>query len=280
MNPGSLTNKRMGLDNNVWLVMLIFMILATGLFGYNVANKKEANPCVPLTVFVNERDNIDSMSFEPGQSLSFRIPVPPGNKVVWDFGNNIRKEGSFAFHAFNREDRFTVQITVNKECVYTKRVNIRLDRSLRDSMGNIAESISGVDEAITGVPLTFTTELPAKSYEWFIDNNSNFPAQHNQEAKFEFKTPGSYIVVLRLDHDNKKKYTREVRITKYVPKTKKLIDEELEELKKRLSAQPRKTTDTPITKPVEKKQPVKIISEEIFKSYLQSYLCGDKIPGN
>lgn len=210
------TRQRMGIDNNVWISMLTCVVLSAGLLGYNVTNHNKVKPCNPVEILVNGRKNTDSAFFKTGDVLSFRSAVSTGDRIIWDFGDETRKEEGFAAaHVFTRGGGYTVRAMVNNQCWFDKRITVEnASLVMTDTADNIFESITGKEEANTGEKLVFSTMLPASDYNWSVENNGNYKVQNGKQASFTFATQGNYTIVLMLDHNQQKHFVKTVTITK------------------------------------------------------------------
>ena len=278
-NSSIFTRKRMGLDNSVWLVMLAFIVLSSGLFGYTRLTREKKKPCIPIDIYVKGTKNIEKISFNLGEELRFRVsPITIKDKVVWDFGDDSRKaDGSTLGHTFTKEARFTVRAIVNDECQYETRITIRKPMTGPvDTLGNLTEDIIGFDQAFVNETVKFSTPHDAKIFEWYIENNKNYPIRKGKEASYNFRTQSKFVIVLVLDNDRKKKYTKTIIVSKRIDASK---PEQI--------IKPEDFTLPPITRPEDKTEPEKDkpdislgklptkvkIADETFKTYLQALVC-------
>jgi hypothetical protein len=271
------TRRRMGFDNNVWYVMAICCILSAGLFGYSAVKRKDVKPCGDLSVHVNGRINTDSIYFDMGQPIIFRSPFSPGNRVIWDFGDaTAREEGFSLVHTYNRASKFTVTVIVNGNCRYYKTIIVKKPYAgLLDSTGNTIEDIIGQEDVFVGETISYKTMRTANTYEWYVENNNNYPRQKGKEINIKFRGQGLYILVLVLDGDRRKKYIKKILVSSDPAK----VPEELrpDRLIKKLPLDTAKddNTDLAVHKSDSVKKPTtKSITDEIFKTYLQALVCG------
>lgn len=280
MSKSIYTRKRLGLDNNVLLTMLVFIILSTGLFGYNVLKRKEVKECVVIKILVNGKDDSEKNIFHnAGDMLIFRAPVDPADKVSWNFDDQTKaEEGSAVGHAFMKNGIYTVRVLVNGRCVSERRVNIKRPPDIVDSVGLPTEPIINSDPTIVKKPISFTTPVEGASYEWHIENNSNYKKQTGKQVDFTFSSEDSYTVVLVVDGNRQKRYTKTITVIKpsEIEKPKQLIEDE--DIVMAPPPKP-KQIDTPkvANEPaVVKKLTKRMLTEEQFKQYLQAVVCDGK----
>jgi hypothetical protein len=279
------TRKRMMLDNNVWLVMLTSVVLSIGLFGYNMANRKD-KPCDAIDVYVNGHVNVDKMVFNLGDALTLSVPAGIDDEVVWEFSDGKKEKGASLIHIFKKEGEYLVKAFVNEKCIYQKKVSIKKPVvELRDVEGNVLQPIISQDDAKTGEEVLFATQLEAEKYEWFVENNSNFKPQIAAQANFTFKTEGTYTVMLQLNGSVDRRFRKRIIVSSKsssidTERPTKIIKDEIEEVTDILNAEDEKKEETTENKtPAVPKPKPKIIeiSSEILHTYLQSFICGSEM---
>lgn len=278
------TRQRMGLDNNVWIILLSCIVLSIGLLGYNVINKGKEKPCLTtIDIFINGRLNTDSIYFKAGEPIAFRSSLSSVDHIVWNFGDETKKEGFSALHTYGHEGRFTITATINDKCWYSKKINIETkSTAITDTAGNILENIIGQERPTLGEKVIYSTTLLASSYEWFLQNINASP-KTGKEVSFKFTRQQSYTLVLRLDHDNKRRFTKIINVSNpggsdvgAIGPVKPLILPEIRVKKDSQATDSRKdTTKIPPAEPVKK---YKYVSDEILKTYIQSVVCKEMTP--
>lgn len=266
------TRRIMGLDYKVWITMLVLVLISAGLFSYTIITSDKKATCTPLDIYVNGRSVTDTISFNTGDPISFRVAYSPDSKVSWDFGDGVAgEEGFHAIHTYRQEARFTVRAIVNKECVYEKKVTIKVPY-IEPVFG--PADIIGENEATTGEIVDFSTARPATNYEWFVENNSIYPKQSGPKASFKFKRQGTYIVVLLLDQDRKKKFLKTVVVSDDP-----LFNPDIKNKKALVIPPPEQKVEQPkdtavISLPPTIRRPAtKVISDDNFKNLVQSVVC-------
>ena len=213
-NSAIFTKKSMGLDNKVWVSMLIVILLSFGLYGYRLIDNSINKACIPVAVKINGQLNTDSLTFSINERLFFSASNVPGSDVNWFFSdNNEKQEGYTTSHIFRKTGIFQINITVNGKCDnFTKVHIIKPAPVVIDSSGNIIEYIKGPDNTQTGKEVIFTTDATSGIYEWTILNNQNYKPRLTKDASFKFNNGGEYIVQLKLDNDNTKRYTKSITV--------------------------------------------------------------------
>lgn len=223
MNPSRIfTKRRMGLDSNVWLIMLLLMILSAGLLGYKVIDNNN-KPCGQVDIVINGLSNDDNHSYNIGEPLLFRAGISSREKIIWDFDDNSKKEEGFTTsHIFKEPKIYNVTVTVNGNCESVAILHIKKPMSQAKYTPHpiVTNSIIGANEINVRVDEKYFTPLVADSYEWSIKDNVNFVTRKGKEATFRFKTPGTYTIQLVLNHDNQKKYTKTIYVIDPLSKAK------------------------------------------------------------
>jgi len=214
MRPVSaLSNKKMGLDRKVWLVMIVTCILCFGLFGYKMINGNE--PCTPTTLSINAMPAEKEAVHYVDEPLTLKAPLAANKKIVWDFGDKTgSEEGFIVTHTYKKEGEFTITAIINGRCDNYARVNIKKHIEISQSLNNygISEKIVGSSIINVGKEEKFYYNGPAGSYEWTVKNSSNFATQTSPAASFNFSIPGPYTIQLVLNNDPSKKGYKEITV--------------------------------------------------------------------
>jgi hypothetical protein len=281
MSKSIYTRKRMSLDNNVLLTLLVFILTSTALFGYSVFKRKEIKEHPPVKILVNGKfDSAQNVFYTVGDLLVFRAPVDPTDKVEWSFGDDTKsEEGSAIAHTFTKPGIRTIRIVVNGKWNFERKIIIKAPPEIVDSVGVETESIINSEPAIAKKPIIFTTPFEATSYEWYIENNNNYKRQTGKQVEFTFNSQDDYTVVLMLDGKRQKKFTKIITVIKpsEIQKPKPLIEDE--DIVVAPPPKP-KQVDTAkvvvVAPPPIKKQAKRLLTEEQFKLYLQDVVCKGK----
>ena len=281
------TRKRMGFDNKVWITMLVMIFLSATLVGYNYRNKDKDKHCESLPLYVNGISSTDNVTFNAGIPIRFGSYFNSNDKVVWNFGDNTQEVRTLLpVHVFKQEGTFRVTVSLNGQCGYEKIITIKNPPPVRrDTTGRIIEEIISPDKAFLGTKVTFSTELPATDYQWYVENEAYYPQLAGSSASYTFRTPGTYIIVLLLNGNTEKKIRKSIIISRSpqqedgLVKPKILIEDALKTMKQK----PVEEEAKPVTEekpPAEVKPPpekkYKSVANEILKTYIQAVVCGEK----
>jgi PKD repeat protein len=284
-NSGMFTKRMMGLDNRVWMTMLIFILLSAALVGYNYRNDAARKPCEDLNIFINGLSDTDKVFFNEGDELRFRSYFSATDKVVWEFGDNTGKvEGTSPIHVYLKDGIYRILVTLNGQCQYEKKIIVKpFMPARRDTLGNIIEQIIGSDRGFVGEKMTFTTLITGSNYLWYVENDGSYPRQQGDTVNYTFKAPTSYTLVLIVDNNADKKIRKTITVSRSVSqedgliKPKVLIEEELKKINpKTPDAEVQPEAEQPkaeVAPPPAKKY--KYAADEILKTYLQSLVCGE-----
>jgi hypothetical protein len=276
------TKKWMGLDNNVWLSMTVILVVSLVLVGYNYRLKPAEIACEPLNIFVNGLNNTEKVFYDTGDSITFRSNFTHDDDVEWDFGDGSKTvKGIAPVHIYQKEGLYTVLITLNGKCGYDKKLLVKPPEKLTiDGSGHV-QDITGSTRGFIGDKMTFSSLVPASSYQWEIENNSNFPMLKGDSVQYTFRTPGKYILVMVPDGDRSRQIRKELNISRTVEQEKGLTTPK-PLLVDRIKV-PKDTSNShqPVEEKVNEAPPpvkktYKVVSNEILKTYLQAVVCGEK----
>ena len=253
MNTHSIYNRKaFGLDNRVWIVLLLTIILSLGLLSYSMMKKKE---CIPVDFMAKSLGKNNDSVFVVGESVSF-ISNFNSPDVKWEFGDNSPKlYGASVDHVFLTEGYFFVSAGLNRDCQKIKKVHIikAIATEQTSAIPNGSE-IEGPASTVAQRPETFTCLVTADYWEWSI---ANLPGvKTGQKVKLSFPAKGPYTVWVTLNHDRTKRYPKEIivedSIAPLIPKPEDLGPLVPETLKNNIP-----------------------ISEEMFKTYMQKVVAGE-----
>lgn len=212
---GTYTRSKMGIDNRVWLTMLITVVLSAGLFGFKIATTE---PCFDIKL--NLKGVVDhpfANNYFVGESIIFKAEMKKGREVAWDFGDGTPATvGEKVTHSFTAEGNFLVTATVNGKCMQSVNVHIsQVGMSAGATTTRPADpnSIIGKDFAAAGELAIYQTEAVAGTYEWTVEGNAAFPPKNGNRISYSFTEPGTYIVKLKLDNDETKVYRKTVTVS-------------------------------------------------------------------
>ncbi|MEO6843526.1 MAG: hypothetical protein ABI184_00055 [Ginsengibacter sp.] len=198
MNPYRIyTRQTLGLDNMVWLLMIIILILSLGLLSYKVIDKKE---CVPFTFKVRNLGLHNDSVFYVGDILSFNASIA-SQDIDWDFGDNNGASGAYVSHVFLKEGPFLITARSNSLCSVVKQIIIKspLPDTAAQSQTFTTGKIIGNTSFTINTNQKFSYPVQAKSYEWSVQNQPDFGIKKGQKVSFSFPYSGSYRIKVRLD---------------------------------------------------------------------------------
>ncbi|RYZ37137.1 MAG: PKD domain-containing protein, partial [Sphingobacteriales bacterium] len=212
---GIYTRSKMGIDNKVWLTLLITTLISVGLFGFKMATTER---CYDIKL------NLKGVVAHPyannyfvGESIIFRADMEKSQKVEWDFGDGTPVTvGNKIAHSFTQEGNFLVTATVNGKCMQSLNVHISQVAMSGGAAAEVASdpnAIVGKDFAGAGELAIYQTAANAQVFEWTIEGNAAFPPKSGNKAAFSFVEPGTYIVRLKLDNDDAKVYRKTVTVS-------------------------------------------------------------------
>ncbi len=264
-----LTRKTLGLDYRVWRVMIVFLVLSIGLFGYTLLDKPT---CIPVDFKIKTIDN-DSV-FSTDEILSFSSLRFEKN-ITWDFGDNSPAgTGTFITHRFATEGKYFIKVTVNSDCQFIKPITVR--KAISETLNSMnKEQIDGHPSTFVGAGESYTSLLTADTYEWIIENHPEYGVLNGQSVNYKFLSPGDFTIKLSLNKDRFKIYRKSVTVVenekpKPVEKIDKLIDyDKLAKLDKENSVK------TSISELTFKEYLGKVIGGEFFAKDFNDYLCSE-----
>lgn len=222
MNQHSIfTNKKLYIDKNVWVVMIITILLCLVLLGYR---KIENDSCSPFTIsshsLLTDRDG----KYETGQTIIFSTTLPGGKEATWYFGDKTMRQRSASAsmrHKFNEQGVYTVRAITNGNCSSELIVNIKKSENLviQGADRNIHPiKIYGNGFPAIGKPEKYLSDVLGNTYEWKIINKSSFPTINQQAANYTFTKPGLYVLQLTIDHDRNKRSQIEINVSEDLAK--------------------------------------------------------------
>lgn len=213
---GIYTRSRMGIDNKVWLTLLITALISVGLFSFKIATTE---PCYDINLTLKGVvEHPYANNYFIGETIIFKANMKKAQKVEWDFGDGTPvRIGEKATHSFIKEGNFLVTATVNGKCMQSLNVHIS---QVAMSVGGTTTSatadpnaIIGKDFAAAGELSIYQTTVNAGAYEWTVEGNAAFPPKNGNKVSYSFTDPGTYIVTLKLDNDDSKIYRKTVIVS-------------------------------------------------------------------
>lgn len=292
MKSNMIYNKKaLGLDYNVWRVMLTVIIISVGLLSYKLIDKKK---CTPFSFRIKHISNSDSVYFT-GETLFFTASTDNPD-IAWDFGDNSPKaEGKFVTHKFYAPGKYYVTASINSECDIAHQITISPRKvQLNPDSLSTGNKIVGRSTTVAGSTEIFICLAEAETYEWTITDHPEIRdnVRRGREAQYSFLLPGKYTIQVELNNDRRKRFLKEILVESKSgsaePVIKKLLPPELppiakvreeQEAKKVLEEEKKAQEATiPITAPVEKEPaprvPMRIPEDRIFLDFLKRVQTG------
>lgn len=213
---GIYTRSRMGIDNKVWLTLLITALISVGLLGFRIATTE---PCYEIHLTLKGVvEHPFANNYYVGESIIFKANMKKEQKVEWDFGDGTPlRIGEKATHSFIKEGNFLVTATVNGRCMQS--LNVHISQVAMSGGGTTASAVAdpnaiiGKDFAAIGELSIYQTAATAGTYEWTVEGNAVFPPKNGNKVSYSFTDPGTYIVTLKLDNDDAKIYRKTVIVS-------------------------------------------------------------------
>lgn len=215
-----LTHRRMLLDNNVWVMMIITCICCLGLVSYRLIVKE---PCTPFTLSVTGLKSNNGI-YDVGETLIFRVSLATSKQIVWDFGDKtepLPSENMIARHTFTKEGSFNISAMSNGRCTSNQiTINVKKGNVAPGQLATQAPEILGnFSNVIAGKPQNYISKVIGTDYEWKILDRSTFQTITQQSATYTFPKAGVYVLQLTIDHDREhKRTTKEILVSEDVAK--------------------------------------------------------------
>ncbi len=292
-NTSQFTHRQFGLDRNVWLVLITTVVLSLGLLGYKRGFEKK---CTKFNIGIKNVTSGNLKAIYAGEILSLSTSSDRGSNINWDFGDKTgTKEGEVVLHSYNKEGEYSVIARVDGRCEQIAVILVR--KFVPTSISNDANistpvSILGKEDPVVGEAVTFTSSMQASNYEWIVLDRRDYETKKGETATYTFRTPGRYVLKLKLDNNPAKTSTKYVMVvppssTTPLP-TKRLIPPPIpryipqSETKPVVTA-PEKVAEKPVEKPKDEKvaepaKPKKVfyIPNARFMDFLQEVVEGSK----
>lgn len=213
---GIYTRSRMGIDNKVWLTLLITALISVALFGFKIATTE---PCYDITLKLKGVvEHPFANNYFVGESIIFKADMKKLQKVEWDFGDGTPVTvGNKVTHSYTQEGSFLVTATVNGKCMQS--LNVHVSQVGMSGGAPVAtpaadpNAIVGKDFAAAGELAIYQTSATAQVYEWTVEGNAAFPPKNGNKVSFSFTEPGAYTLKLKLDNDDTKVYRKTVTVS-------------------------------------------------------------------
>lgn len=262
-----LTRKVKGLDNTVWLFMLIIMLLSLVLLTSFLIGRTK---CTPFNFVITP--NSDS-GYYTEKTLSFSLSVSAKN-ISWDFGDGTpAKAGVYVTHQYHKEAKYYVTATIKQNCVEGRFITVTKNPNDHTS-GN---EIAGPEIISVGKDVEFNCLVYGNKWSWQIIDHPEIKVSNEKlgSAKFRFPNGGTYYVQVTLDEDRTKSYRKQIFVTdgRIKPVTTTSINPPLDI--KRLIKEERPPKQIEQTEEPVIATTVRYISEKSFKDQLNQVIKDD-----
>ena len=266
MNSIRIYNRKVkGLDNSVWLFMIIIIILSLLLLTSFLIERKK---CIPFTFKITP--NSDS-GYYTEKTLSFSLSTSEKN-IAWNFGDGTpQKSGIYVTHQYYKAGKYYVTASINQDCEESLEITVKKS-PLDHSVGN---EIAGPETVPVEKDVEFNCILYANTWTWEVRDHPEIKPKNEKlgSATFRFPNGGTYYVQVTLDNDRTKSYRKDIIVTDGRVKPKPI---DLDNIKPIFTDQrgPKKEEQTK-EQPEEQKTSIIQISPRSFKDKLNDVIADD-----
>lgn len=234
MSSRIFTRQILGLDQSVWLTMIILFVLSAGLLSYKLIDR---NKCTAFSIKIGSRAHFTDSVYYTDNNIFFKANSS-NDDVTWTFGEKYREaaKGLAVTHKFMARGKYYISASINGKCETGQWITVenKPDNSqIKDNTPEIKE-ILGADSTFQGMEEEFfSPALADSSYEWVVLFHPEMGTQNEETAKFRFPNSGKYTIQLTLDHIRIKSYTKEIfveELQKKVLKSKEMDEGDIEKI--------------------------------------------------
>jgi len=202
----------LGFDNRVWLALLATVVLSLVLFGFKMITDAACS-----SVKLSAKGSVEHKAanvFYVNEEVTFVAQMKHVQSVNWNFGDGSNAKGDSVKHMFTAEGMYSVIVTINDKCQEVPlRIRIRkINTQAAPSGTTTVNAISGPDMMAPGTPQTFTSTADAGTYEWTMEGDPSFKIKTGKTIGYTPSTPGSIVLVLKLDADSSKTFRKAITI--------------------------------------------------------------------
>jgi hypothetical protein len=197
----------MGLDNSVWVTMLVILLCSTFFLGFKLITHVDCSSFEIHTSGLRQQTN---NVFYVGEAITFSIAADTNDKVQWNFGDGTpdQYEKNIIQHSFLKEDDYYVSCIINNKCSQTLVINI-IPTPVRsnDTTQYSGIPIIGADTIIAGASAHFNTLIKAGySYQWRLSGSPDIKT--TAAVDFNFFKDGLQMITLTID--GSKQFTKTI----------------------------------------------------------------------
>lgn len=260
-----LTRRINGIDINVWLTLLIITVFSGGILIFRIATSKKIEH---FDIVATDITGSHKNPLFVKEEVTFTANT--SGKLVWDFGDGSNAAGSRVQHTFLTDGKQIVTATLDRKFVDTIILNIQKVVN-KDSLP-IVNPIQGPATVKANKSVTFFYDGKNKGtvIQWYILNQPNYPIIHSERAKYTFVSEGTQTLVLQLNNDPRKTFSKTITILPGNP-------DELLPVMRPPSGQPKKAVDTTSHQKASQSESQKTadyLSDEGFSNFMTSVLNG------
>lgn len=205
----------MGMDNSVWLSMMVVLIISTFILGFKVITNVNCAMDDISTAGIRQQTN---SIYYIGETVTFSISnIPDKEQLQWNFDDGLVpvKSGKIVQHGFLKEGNYTVTCLRNNGCEQSVLVSVipspvkGKDTATKYAGAGVGVPIIGLDTVPAGVLAHYSTLIKANySYQWSISNSPDI--QTTAAADFNLYKEGLQIITLKIDGN--KSYTKSILV--------------------------------------------------------------------
>lgn len=217
-NTKEITNYE--IDKNILFIMFGVIVLSLTIFGYKAINH---SPCDIV--------NFDTTanSYRVGEIIRFKDFSEDAQEYDWDFGDSTTHRNIVnPFHTYTKPGKYTITLTVNNKCEFSKELVIQKNKPTIDSTRiakfKIPNTIK-VGELLSAKDFTKN----ATSWEWRFGETSEVNSTY-KDPTYSYKTAGLKTVTLIVNGDPRYSSQQQISVLPSITAAK---------------ITPRKTTRTP-----------------------------------
>ncbi|TDH28057.1 PKD domain-containing protein [Segetibacter sp. 3557_3] len=205
------------LDFRVWITMILFTIVCTGLLSYKLLS---VEPCPAYDI---QTRTINGVGNEVVTGETIRFTASAGsNKMRWDFGDGVSLvDGmSVVSHSYKKQGRYNVIADHGGGCRQSVAILVKAREVSFDEWAaypNNEAAIISESSTTANKGVVFISNEIASTYEWTVLNRNEFNTQYGKIVSFTFPLPGTYTIQLKLDKDRKRTFVKNVYVLAGTP---------------------------------------------------------------
>ena len=169
------------MDKRIFLVALLFILVAGSIIGYNIIS----GSCEPFEI------KLEPATPRTGDVVKFTSMADDPDEISWDFGDGQKATGAEVTHKYDSERKYTVTATITERCSSSKEIIILPKRE----MTVVKPEITIPSKINTGELITFYDRTSdASEWKWRIVETGG--GGNTREFTTTFKVAGKYHLAL------------------------------------------------------------------------------------